>query len=284
MKLLKLLNKYSSGFYLLGQNAINPYNDSLKSWNKKMILSQFIPTGIIIIIICATILFETLFQCLYATYYGLEDMFIFFIFLLSLFMTNIATASQSIFLYTDLHELFCQFDTLEHLSPFKSKLCLCKFVKDYKQKLFIISITYFCSVLVVIVVPSSNVSDLIINMGLYVLMACVLVAEFHALFYITLFNFLLNEFIQYTKIEISQLNVFCTTDIIQSFKLFKQTWFQLWNISITINKYFGWGLLTILLENYICATYTGFWTFMHLMSPATFHLFIRNLVLFFIFL
>lgn len=141
------------------------------------------------------------------------------------------------------------------------------FQEFYRQYFLDIFLVAFCHIQHVTVRATFNygIHDVIVKMLTLFLFTIVLISIFHIIFYVRLLVFMLGELNKHILDENRVENrIFYTIvekqrTLIESIKYVKRMHILLYDISVMINQYFGWILVTSFMVNSFDSVHTAFW-------------------------
>lgn len=270
------LGQFFRWFQLLGQTA---FSSSTKS------ASKYIPVGIRLgLAVLASIVL-----CLYWKQFGEFALLSNFsqianvqlAILLALdFITALIVAVQAWLLPSLYVKLYAQIYAIEELSRKKFSWNLKSLRKSIKRKMLYMFVAFLLPYIATFFTKQITSACVIIAMCDCMLALFALTTHFHVLFYIQLFNHMLQSFVNYLEWRANVLptsNVTTinsgdhnSTNTMEKLELhyFKLLHFNLWEIVQTINQLFGWILFIYFLDHFLYTVYIFFQTAIILQNPS----------------
>lgn len=258
-------------FYILGQSAHNPYTEQFDDGS---IIVQYMPSIIFICISITGSAFVLIFQLYHAVDYGRTDSIVAMIYLFSFVLSDATIIVQSLIYHSDMLVVCRKFVELQVYA--REKLAVTpnyqNFCCDYLRKAIVIVLCYL-AMLGAKYCLRTNESDFILGQGYSVLRLFTVLAKLHALFYVHLLKNVMRCYVKDIHVIIvqKQSGIRMSRDdgfsrLAEQMRNIKLIYLDLYEISYGINRFFGWGLITLFLECFVDALYSLYWIFIHIQT------------------
>lgn len=269
-------------FYLLGQNSYNPHSKLQHKFNK---LANAIPSIVSSLLSLSISITGCIYRYHYEGFYETTDSVVSYVLLVLQFLTNFVTMLQSLYYSSDIRMLLDKFENvrLEAKQHLHFTISFDEFDKRYRRKVAIVASIYLISLGIKFYFTSTK-THIVVQTAQMILLGLTLMVNLHSLFYIELLLFCLSstmrcveEFSRSYCIGVNGVKTIVYDNSAMALKLHyvKRILFLLYDISLIINKQFGWSLLTLLILNFVEGAYSSYWVFLYLNAYHS-HLFIST--------
>lgn len=279
-KLVDQARHYLLAFYLLGQNSFNPRINRDKYYNK---LINVAPSIISILSSFSASIMGIIYRYNYEGFYEQTDSVVTYVLLLLHFATNCVTMLQALFHASDMQLLFEKFENVQQQSRhhLHYEISFDNFDKGYRRKAGIV-VTVFCASVLIRFYFQSAKTHIVVQTAQMLLLGFTLTDNLHSLFYIHLLMFFkssltgcVRNFANQSMLTHNVAPSNGQSIITSNLRYVKRIHYLLFNISLTVNKCFGWGLVALMILNFVEVAYTLYWVFLYLSAYHS-HLFIRK--------
>lgn len=290
MSFARVFGDFPKWFHILGQSSSTP-PDQLLSASARNYFHRVHANALKHIPVAALVLITipvTIVVCLYSGFwaqltYTLSSGFSKIInaqnaFILAVDSFTISiTVSQTIFLSPDFSQLFTQINIIEHLSRPNIKWDLFGLRRFVIRRMFYVCAGYTLPYVTILLIKPNTVPFLILLGGDLILKSLTLISFFQLLFYIELFNHMMQSFVKYIEVRASSATIANITtvysrDIDTKFTSqmfhFKLLHFNLWEFSRTINHLFGWLLVVFVLHHFVFIVFIFYHACVVLLNPT----------------
>lgn len=189
---------------------------------------------------------------------------LFYIYYIMEFTVNSIIYFQCIFNTSALKDAIREFKEVTDMfqTSFGHQIDFNKYFIRIWKKILLIGFAFLVKTIIFMFPPKVRAKKYFSSFQLDILQSTIMIAIIQSLFYIDLLNFFLknlNSIIendadskQYTNREKQQTYL----------KNIKIIHYRLWRIAQQINRFFGWGLIAIILRNFLDSSFAIYWTFM----------------------
>lgn len=261
MDLTDVPQRFCYPFYLLGLNSFNPHSK----------MNQCSANKIPVIILTLTVLFATItiFVSQYLEY-NLHSLVVINIAAVSFIFVEFITCA--IIIYKSMapgrivENLWQNFSSIQQLyaTKFSININFNKFYRSYCWEIGALLCIHIAHI-TVNVLFNYGIYDIIVKFMTLVLFSVALATIFHILFYVRLLVHvmqLINE--RFTdsfdiQSQIFRLDSWKQQVLINNFRFIKQIHYLVWNVSVMINKHFGWIFVSLFLQNSFDSVHTVYW-------------------------
>lgn len=258
-------------FFVLGQSAYNPY---AKPRNDGSIIMQYIPSIIFLCISFCVSAFTLIYQMYYAVNYGRTDSIAAFLFVASDSLSNAVVVVQ-LFMYSrTTRDVYRKF--LEVQSYARQKLAIQldyqMYCYGYLRKIIFMVILYALMCAAKFCIRTSE-SDFILGQCYCALRLFNMLGKSHALLYVDMLENIVSAcYSRVTFVEDKNIPRIIPrneiTKVLNSMKHYKAMHFKLYEISIQINRIFGWSFITLFTECFVDTSYSLYWTFIYAQADS----------------
>lgn len=146
------------------------------------------------------------------------------------------------------------------------RICYREFIGKYRQKAYFVFSCYLIYVasfaVRVILQDKASTTVARIKKLPQLITACSFV---QLLFFIELMSFYLSQLNSVINDDMKCLaeGMWSARSIRVRLKYYKIVYFRIWTVSQRVNRFFGYGLVTNLLDTFICTVYSAFWMYQH---------------------
>ena len=251
-------------FYLLGQSSFHPRLYQTVNLNWKHLILKFLPTAILMAL---NILLSTI--SLWYQYDFLQNnnsTLVLFVFTIAEVLTITSAVILSICRHKELSNLYKRFQRIESIlkAQFLININFEFALKQHSQKVVVIVLTVVLSWVFKVLLHTAR-TDLWMQSGFLILLLLSLLTNFHVLFYIGLLRFfssIFNENVHDDALTTSyDINYVDVRAIIGRLKVYKRIHFELGACVNSINEYFGWIFVSLLVLHFLHAIFSIYWIF-----------------------
>lgn len=279
MKLCSFIQSFLPFFNLLGQCSCHSFivgqqrhrSTSLKTFSWLMKRIAFIPSTILILlnVVITSLAIRILHE---SNDFEPAHYLIFTIFLISLSLSNFSVAIQSIFRLDQFHALFSQLIIVEHLLEDRLTLVYCTLGRNFWLKSSYIILSFGCAIFVGTILTNCDESDYCT----YVLIGVMHVAIIQMIFYIDIFQWLVQYLVKCIEKQASdipsiematKLRCVNAKQLREECEFMKLAHYHLWKSVRIIDDLFGWQLTLYFQQSLIGAVYACYFTFIFIMLP-----------------
>lgn len=275
---------YTFFFYLLGQNSCNPHQSAARNCSK---FTNAIPSIVSILSNLLIAVIGIIYRYNYDGFYEQTDSVVTYVLLVLQFITNLMMMLQSICYASDIRAIYDKVESvraratenMRHLIEYE------QFDRQYRRSAITVA-TIYCASLAIKFYFTSAKTHIMVQSAQMLLLGYSLTDNVHTLFYIQLFLFLLASTTSCARGQANRSDRQCSRLVasvqmyehallLANLRYIKRVHYILFDISLLINKRFGWGLVALLVMNFVEVAYSSYWIFLYTNDYYS-HLFISN--------
>lgn len=271
-------------FYLLGQNSYNPRLSSIQTkWSRFV---NFLPSILSILTNFILTIVGITYRYNYEDFYEQTDSVVTYILMSLQFTTNLVMMLQSIRYASKVCIIYEKMELVRKQTADNLRFTIEfePFERRYRRNLFLIGIIYTVTVIIKFIFPSTK-THIVVQTVQILQLAYTLTDNLHALFYIELLVHFLQattrcvhgyaNHIEHRRIYYPTIRMYEQGMALANLRYIKRIYYQLFDISLLINKRFGWSLVALFVMNFVELAYSSYWVFLYLNAYHS-HLFISN--------
>lgn len=185
-------------------------------------------------------------------------------------ITILIAVGQTVFFMPYFSQLFAHINIIEHLSRKRISWNLLALRRFLIRRMFFVCAGYSLPYMTILFSKPATTTNLILLGGDFILKCLTLISYFQALFYVELFNHMLQSFVNYietrarTTTTTNVTTIYSRDSDAKSLQIqmyyFKLLHFNLWEFAQTINYLFGWILMIFVLHHFVFIVFIFFHT------------------------
>lgn len=285
MKFAQALRSFTKWFHLLGQSCYSSVDtfSPTSNGNHNVYAANVMPSIVLLVLMVSTA-FGLCSLILYFSTNTFLDYLIIFLCVASMVITVSTAVSQSITLRPQFLQLFQQINAIELLTRSRFTINFSAFRCYYLRQILAVFVACVAAGATgsYIFMPR-RFNDFMVAFTVMLLRFVTLITMFHLLFYICLFHCFVRAFARYVEIQANASTATTPTqstnvlaikkrvlnprNTIIELNYFKLIHFNLWEISDTMNRVFGWTFTAVLFQLSMYSIYMVYFTFVALLSP-----------------
>lgn len=249
-------------FYFVGHVSYNPL---VPSKNVAIIILQFVPSLLLLLLISFMTVFTVNYQYYSKRTFDRTDAIAGSIFFISEGACSVAAISQSLFHCNELLELIERFQSIERYfsKHFHMQINFSKFTRRYFEKVVIILCVF--GTIVVFKITSPNIkTSTFLEVQYCLLRFFVIIPKLNALFYISFLKSFIKFANQLVRARAEHGITRNRCHIIRIMKHYKYLHYQMFTVARQISDIFGWNLVATMISTFLETTFHVFSVFSYL--------------------
>lgn len=278
-------------FYVAGMSACNPRaNSPVETWKTRMI--QFVPTCFYLTVIVAIGIITEYAHLRLQIFPDTMDTLVTHILILSECILNFTVVGQTILVRRNYNKLLHIYVELENYMNvrFGCPVRFEKFQRVIYNVTIVLLIPFVVTWMVRKIIGSFAVNVTAEN-GLLMSQFVAIIVHLHAIVHVKLLNFYFTFATDGLKSKVAPVSATRTNDTFDltptqghnkgfnQLRQLKFIHFKLWEISMIINRIFGWSIAAMIFRNWVEVAYSAYWIYLYSILDHTYWTLLRKYLL-----